>query len=224
MEKILKKYLQILKKCPLFEGIEDEDLIRMLSCLGAKTESFDKKYTVFAEGRAAKFIGILLSGSAHVVQIDYYGNRSILAEIKAGEVFGEAFACAKTEALPISVIADEPCEVMLIEAEHILCTCQNGCSFHHKLIYNLMRDLAEKTIAFHQRIEITSRRTTREKLLAYLNFYSKKVGKREFDIPFDRQELADYLEVDRSGLSVEIGKLKKEGLIDSHKRRFILPI
>ncbi len=222
MEEILKKYLEILKKCPLFDGIDNEDLIRMLGCLGAKTESFDKKYTVFAEGGVAKFIGILLSGSAHAVQIDYYGNRSILAEIKAGEVFGEAFACAETKALPVSVIANEQCEVMLIEAKHILHTCQNGCPFHHRLIYNLMKGLAEKTISFHQRIEITSRRTTREKLLAYLHFYSKKVSKKEFDIPFDRQELADYLEVERSGLSVEIGKLKKDGIIDSHKRHFVL--
>ena len=222
MERKLKKYLQILKKCPLFSEIEDEDLITMLKCLGAKIEYFDKKYTIFADSRAAKFIGILLSGSAQIMQVDYYGNRSILSEIMPGEVFGEAFACAQTQSLPISVIADEPGEVMLIEAKHILHTCHKGCAFHHRLIYNLMKELAEKNIAFYQRIEITSRRTTSEKLMTYLNFYSKKVGKREFDIPFDRQELADYLEVDRSGLSAEIGKLKRAGIIDSRKNHFVL--
>lgn len=218
----MKKYLSVLKKCPLFSEIEDENLITMLGCLGAKIESFDKKYTIFAEFKAAKYIGILLSGVAHVIQIDYYGNRSILSEIRAGEVFGEAFACAGTVSLPVSVIADEPCEVMLIEASHILHTCQNGCAFHQRLIYNLMRDLAEKTIAFHQRIEITSKRTTAEKLLAYLDFYSKKTGKIEFDIPFDRQELADFLEVDRSGLSAEISKLKRAKIIDCRKNHFVL--
>ena len=218
----MKNYLQILKKCSLFSEIEDENLITMLNCLGAKIEFFDKKYTIFAESGAAKFIGIMLSGSAHAVQVDYYGNRSILSGIVAGEIFGEAFACAQIKALPVSIIANEPCEVMLIEANRILRTCQNGCSFHNRLIYNLMRDLAEKNIALHQRTEIISKRTTREKLMSYLHFYSKRVGKNEFDIPFDRQELADYLEVDGSGLSVEIGKLRRAGVIDSHKNHFVL--
>ena len=216
----LKKYLQILKKCSLFSELEDENLITMLNCLGAKIEFFDKKYTIFAESGAAKFIGILLSGSAHVVHVDYYGNRSILSGIIPGEVFGEAFACAQIKALPVSIIANEPCEVMLIEANRILHTCKNGCSFHHRLIYNLMRDLAEKNIAFHQRIEITSKRTTREKLLTYLALEAKKSGSKSFEIPFDRQELADYLEVDRSGLSAEISKMRKEGIIESKKNSF----
>ena len=216
----MKKYLEILKKCRLFDGIAEENLLRMLTCLGAKVIPFDKKYTVFAEGSAAKYIGIVLSGSVHTVQIDYFGNRSILSEITVGEVFGEAFACAEIKEMPVSIIANEPAEVMLIDCSHILHTCQNNCGFHQQLIFNLMKDLAEKTILFHQRIEITSKRSTREKLLAYLALQAKKTGKRAFDIPFDRQELADYLEVERSGLSAEIGKLKKEGIIDSCKNHF----
>ena len=222
MEKKLKKYLKILKNCPLFFDIEDENLTKMLACLGAKVDFFDKKYTIFAEEGTAKYVGILLSGTAHVVRNDYYGNRNIISEIVAGELFGEAFACADVKSLPVSIIADEPCEVMLIEASHILYTCHNSCPFHQKMIYNLMRDLAEKTLAFHQKIEILSKPTTSEKLMAYLDLYSKKVGKSEFDIPFDRQELADFLDVDRSGLSVEIGKLKQKGIIESRKNHFVL--
>ena len=216
----MKKYLEILKKCPLFEGIAEENLLRMLTCLGARVIPFDKKYTIFAEGSAAKYIGIVLSGTVHVVQIDYFGNRSILSEISAGEVFNEAFACAEIKEMPVSVIANEPAEIMLIDCSHILHTCQNNCGFHQKLIFNLMKDLAQKTIMFHQRIEITSKRSTREKLLAYLTLQAKKTGKRSFDIPFDRQQLADYLEVERSGLSAEISKMKKEGIIDSNKNHF----
>ncbi len=218
----MKKYLPILKKCPLFANIEEEDLLRMLSCLGAKVESFDKKYTVFAEGSTAKYIGVVLSGTAHIVQVDYFGNRSILSVITPSEVFAEAFALAGVETLPVSVIADEPCEVMIIDSSHIIHTCENNCGFHQQLIFNLMRDLAAKTLMFHQRIEITSKRTTREKLLTYLMFCAKKANSRSFDIPFDRQELADYLEVDRSGLSAEISKLKKEGILDSSKWHFEL--
>ena len=218
----MKKYLEILKKCPLFHGIAEENLLRMLTCLGARVTAFDKKYTIFAEGTPARHIGIVLSGSAQMIQVDYYGNRSILAEVVPSEIFGEAFACAESRNLPISVIATEPCEVMLIECSHILHTCQNNCGFHQALIFNLMKDLATKNILFHQRIEITAKRSTREKLLAYLVLQTKNTGSHSFEIPFDRQELADYLEVDRSGLSAEISKMRKEGILESHKNHFTL--
>ena len=216
------KYMEILKKCPLFEGIGESDLQKMLHCLGARQESFDKKYTVFSEGSRAKYIGIVLSGSVQISRVDYYGNRSILSNALQGEVFAEAFACASAEALPVSVIANEASEVLLIDCSHILHTCQNGCGFHHQLIYNLMKDLAQKTIQIHERAEVTSKRTTREKLMTYLMLCAKKEGKDCFEIPFDRQELADYLEVERSGLSAEIGKLQREGVLYSRKKLFRL--
>lgn len=218
----MKKYLENLKKCPLFFEIDDESLLKMLNCLGARVLSFDKKYTVFAEGTSAKYVGIVLSGSVQVIQVDYYGNRSILSEIGASGLFAEEFACAETSFLPVTVIANEPSEIMLIDCSHILHTCKNGCGHHHQLIYNLMKDLATKTIMFHHRIEATSKRTTREKILSYLALVAKQCGKNSFEIPFDRQELADYLEVDRSGLSAEISKLKKDGLIENNKNYFRL--
>lgn len=218
----MKKYLKILKKCELFCGIEEADLLRMLTCLGVCVEFFDKKYTIMAEGSAAKYIGIVLSGTANIVQIDYYGNRSILGSVSEGEIFSAAFACAGLESMPVSVVASEPCEVMLIDCGHIMHTCSNNCAFHQALIYNLMKDMAQKVIAFHERIEVTSKRTTRERLMAYLALCAKKTGAESFDIPFDRQELADYLEVDRSGLSAEISKLRAEGVLESNKRHFRL--
>ena len=218
----MEKYLEILKKCPLFFGIEDEKLLKMLTCLGAKVVSFDKKYTVLAEGTPAKYIGVVLSGSAQILQIDYYGNRTILGKVGPSEMFNEAFACAEIQAIPVTVVANEPSEIMLIDCAHILHTCHNNCAFHQQLIFNLMKDLAEKTIMFHQRIEVTSKRTTREKLMAYLFLQAKKADSSVFTIPFDRQELADYLEVDRSGLSSEISKLKNEGIINCHRSKFEL--
>jgi len=218
----LKKYLEVLKKCPLFDRIDDDSLIRMLSCLGATVTSFDKKYTVFAEGSTTKYIGIVLSGSVQSLQIDYFGNRSILSNAHASELFCEEFACSEEGALPISVIATEPSEIMLIDCTHILHTCHNACGHHHMLVFNLMRTLADKAVSFHRRVEITSKRTTREKLMAYLTYQAKLAGKSSFDIPFDRQELADYLEVERSGLSSEIGRLRDEGILESRKRHFKL--
>ncbi|MBE6597912.1 MAG: Crp/Fnr family transcriptional regulator [Ruminococcaceae bacterium] len=218
----MEKYLPVLRQCPLFSCIEDCDLLKMLVCLGARVENFDKKYTILTEGTKARYIGIMLSGKAQIVRNDYYGNRSLLAEIRESEVFAEAFACAEVSALPVSVIANEPSQVMLIDCGHILHTCKNNCGFHQQLIFNLMKDLASKTILFHRKLEITSQKTTRDKLMTYLMFCAKKEGKPEFEIPFDRQELADYLEVDRSGLSAEIGKLRKEGILESEKNRFRL--
>lgn len=218
----MKKYLKILKKCALFNNIEDEDLLKMLTCLGAKVEFFDKKYTIIAEGNPAKYIGIVLSGKAQIIRNDYYGNRSIIAGIEPFEVFGEAFACAEVSAMPVTIIANEPCEIMLLDSRHVMHTCDKTCVFHQQLIFNLMKNLATKNILFHQKIEIMAKRSTREKLIAYLTLQAKKAHSNSFTIPFDRQELADYLEVDRSGLSAEIGKLKKEGIIECHKNQFEL--
>ncbi len=218
----MKKYFEILKKCPLFHGIGEDDLLRMLTCFGAKVVSFDKKFTIFAEGKPVKHIGIVLSGSVQVVQIDYYGNRNILSVIGEGDMFAEAFACAEEQSLPVSIIAGELSEIMLVECSHILHTCKNNCAFHGQLIFNLMKGLANKTIMFHKKLDITSKRSTREKLMAYLVTEAKEAGGNSFEIPFDRQELADYLGVDRSGLSAEIGKLKKEGVIENRKNRFEL--
>ncbi|MBE6707667.1 MAG: Crp/Fnr family transcriptional regulator [Ruminococcaceae bacterium] len=218
----MKKYFEILKKCPLFYGIGEDDLLRMLTCFGAKVVSFDKKFTIFAEGKSVKHIGIVLSGSVQVVQMDYYGNRSILSVIGEGDMFAEAFACAEEQFLPVSIIAGEPSEVMLIECSHILHTCKNNCGFHGQLIFNLMKELANKTIMFHKKLDITSKRSTRDKLMTYLVTVAKEAGTNSFEIPFDRQELADYLGVDRSGLSAEIGKLKNEGIIENRKNRFVI--
>ena len=218
----MKKYFDILRKCSLFKSISDENLMTMLDCLGARVVAFDKKYTIIPEGRPAKYIGIMLSGSAQIVRVDFYGNRSIVSGIEPSEVFGESFACAEVSSVPVSIIANEQCEVMFIDSSHILHTCSNNCGFHQQLIFNLMKDLATKNLMFHQKIEITSKRSTREKLMSYLMFQAKKAQSNSFDIPFDRQELADYLEVERSGLSSEISKLKSEGIIENRKNHFEL--
>ena len=220
MEIILKNFINVLEKCPLFDNIDDKSLLRMLSCLGARIVQFDKKNTVISQGSKAEYIGIVLSGSVQTVSLDYNGNRSIISVSAPCELFGEAFACAELSSMPVSVVANDDSEVMLIDCSHVLHTCHNNCGFHQQLIYNLMKELATKTLAYHERVEVTSKRTTREKLMTYLLMEKHKAGASSFDIPYDRQELADYLEVDRSGLSAEIGKLKKEGLIDCTKNHF----
>ena len=216
----MKKYLRVLRECPLFRGIGDEKILKMLDCLGARVSSYKKKDTVFAEGSATGLIGIVLSGAVQMIELDYNGNRSILSAFCEGELFAEEFACADAGQLPVSVVADAPSEIMLIESAHIMHTCSSSCSFHGDMIYNLVRALAKKSVGFHRKIEVTSKRTTRDKLLTYLMLEARRHGSQSFTIPYDRQELADYLEVDRSGLSSEISKLRQEGIIECEKSRF----
>ncbi|MEE1013962.1 MAG: Crp/Fnr family transcriptional regulator [Clostridia bacterium] len=218
----MKKYFEILRKCPLFCGITDESLTAMLGCLDAKACRFGKNQTVIAEGSRARHIGILLSGSLQIVRVDYYGNKSIVATVEPGEIFGESFACAEVEEIPVTVTATEPSEVLLIDCNRVLHACNHACEFHSRMIFNLMKVVAMKNLVFHQKIEITSKRTTREKLMSYLLLQAKKNGSKSFTIPYDRQGLADYLEVDRSGLSTEISKLRREGILMCHRSHFTL--
>lgn len=216
----MKKYFEILRKCPLFQGIADSDLFMMLECLGARVVQFRKKETIIAEGQPAKYIGIILTGSAQIVRVDYFGNRSIVADIRPPELFGESFACANVSAIPIDVVAAEDTEAMLIDCLRVTQPCGSSCRFHQQMVYNLLKIMATKNLMFHQKIEITSKRTTREKLMAYLLLQAKKNNSTSFEIPYNRQELADYLEVERSGLSVEISKLCRQGIIEAEKKSF----
>lgn len=218
----MKEFFNVLRKCILFNNISDENLIALLGCLDAKVYSFEKKEVIIEEGEKARYIGILLSGSAQIVRNDYFGNRSIVAGIKPSEMFCESFACAEADTVPVSVIADEPCKVLLIDCHRIMHSCSHACEFHQRTIFNLMKTMAIKNILFHQKIQITSNRTTREKLMAYLMLQAEHHKSNRFCIPFDRQELADYLQVERSGLSAEISKMRKEGIIKSNKKYFEL--
>lgn len=216
----MKEYFPILGKCPLFDGIRERDLYVMLDCLGAKVAKYFKERSVFCEGDEARYLGIVLTGEVQIIRIDLFGNRTILAKVGSSQLFGEAFACAEQDAIPISVVASRDCEVMLIDAKRITLTCTNSCFFHSQLIFNLLKVVAKKNILFHEKIEITSKRTTQEKLMTYLLLQAKKMGSSAFAIPFDRQELADYLEVERSRLSSEISKMRKKGLIECRRNLF----
>ena len=213
---------EILLTCPLFAGISAESLNAMLSCLGTQTRSVKKGEFILTEGIPARDVGILLSGRAQLIRTDYYGNRSIMLAIEPGELFGESYACAQAKRLPFSVIADENCTFMLIDCRRLLTGCSHACGYHSQVIFNLLQIVASKNIALNQRAMITAKRTTREKLLSFLHLQAKQAGAAQFSIPFDRQELADYLEVDRSGLSAEMSKLKKEGVLDYYKNSFHL--
>lgn len=218
----MKNYFDVLRKCPLFNNIDDESLEKMLGCLRAKNISYKKGCTVFSEGDKARYLGIVIKGSVQLVQVDYYGNRSILTSIEPPQLFGEAFACAELKSIPVDIVASADTDIMLIDALHIKGPCANACAFHCKIISNLLHIVAKKNLVLHRKIEITSKRSTKEKLMAYLLLQAKISESRTFTIPYDRQELADYLGVERSGLSAEISKLRNEKVIECIKSTFTL--
>ncbi|MEA4895554.1 MAG: Crp/Fnr family transcriptional regulator [Oscillospiraceae bacterium] len=218
----MEKYLDVLKTVRLFKGIEESDLLPLLSCLCAKVVYYEKGRTVFSCGESIEKFGIVLSGQVQVVQDDYYGNRSILAKVDAGNLFGESFACAETKTLPVSVIATTESELLFIDCRRLAVPCAKACGFHSRLIQNMLGIVSIKNIALTQKIEFTSKRTTREKLLAYLSAEAKKAGSGRFCIPFNRQELSDYLSVERSAMSAELSKLRDDGVLRFHKNQFEL--
>lgn len=216
------KNSEILINCPLFKDFDKGELEKMLKCLGAIEKSCKKGQAIFSEGDMPRYIGIILDGAAQIVRIDYFGNKSIVDELTAPQVFGESFAFADVKALPIDVIAVKDTDVLLIDSKRIVSPCENACFFHNRLIFNLLNITAKKNLMFHQKIEITSKRSTADKLMAYLMIQAKRNNSNTFSISYDRQELADYLEVDRSGLSAEISKLRKAGKILCRKNKFTL--
>ena len=218
----MQRNLEALAGCPLFAGIREADMLAMLDCMQARSVAVDRGERVFREDSPAEYVGILLEGAAQVCREDFYGNRAIQAALRPGDLFGETFACAGVRRLPVSVEAVQPSRVLLIKLDRIIETCPSACGFHNRVVLNLLRVLAEKNLQLNQKLEITSRRTTREKLMAYLMAQAKRGGSDAFTIPFDRQGLADFLGVDRSALSAEIGKLRREGVIESERSAFRL--
>lgn len=218
----MKQYLPVIQKCGLFSGIDGGQLLTMMSCLGAVMQEYEKEQTILSEGDTANRIGVVLTGAVQIVRVDYYGNRSILTELQPAQIFGESFACADVLQVPVDVVATEASKVLLMDAKRILHMCNSACEFHNRLIYNLMKVVATKNLIFHQKIEIVSKRSTREKLMTFLLMQAKEHNSNRFTVLFDRQELADYLEVDRSGLSAEISKLRKEGILECKKSEFTL--
>ena len=218
----MKEYLHILKACSLFRGVEEQELPGLLGCLGAVAQSYGRGQAVLLEGDPADRLGIVLRGSLQVVREDYYGSRSLLAVVHPGELFAEAFACAGAEHIPVSVIAAEESRVLLIDRRRVLTPCANACSFHSRLIGNLLEVVARKNLLLNGKIECMSPKTTREKLMTFLLRQAKQHNSSSFAIPFDRQQLADYLGVERSAMSAELGRMRRDGLLEFRKNQFRL--
>ena len=220
----MEEFLSVLRSSSLFSGISESELAAMLSCLDTRTERFPKDAFLLRAGDTADSVGLVLSGSVLVIQEDVWGNRNILSKAGAGQTFAIAFACAPGSVLNVSVSAETPVTAMFLNVKRVLNLCPSACEHHSRIIRNLLGELAEKNLRFSEKLTHMGQRTTRAKLLSYFSAEAQRLGTYEFDIPFSRQQLADYLAVERSGLSLELGKLRGEGLIEFHKSHFILKV
>jgi len=218
----MKNIFDSVKKCVLFKDITESDLHSLLSCLGGKTQPFKKgEFLLRAEDKPVA-LGVVLSGVVHIITEDFWGNRSLLGEATEGDTFAEAFVCAGIIILPVSVLAAEDTEILWLDYSRIITSCTSACSFHAMLIENMLKILAQKNIAMLKKLEHVTQRTTREKLLSYLSEQAKLAGGDNFDIPFDRQQLADYLAVERSAMSAELSKMRDDELLEFRKNHFTL--
>ena len=218
----MKKYIPILKNTQLFFGTSDEDIEAMLGCLQAKLCTYEKGEYVLREGERIERLMMLVKGELHIQRDDYWGNRSIISMVGVGEMFGEAYAAPESGPLMNDVLAVEDSAVIFLDIGKLLTVCPNGCKFHAMAVKNLFFAISEKNRKLVRKLGYMSQRTTREKLIAYLSEEAKRHNSGSFSIPFNRQQLADFLSVDRSAMSNELCRLRNEGLIEFEKNRFRL--
>ena len=220
----MKDFLPVIRSAQLFSGISEEELTAMLSCLRAEKKDFQKEAFILRAGDTADSIGLVLSGTVLIIQEDIWGNRNILSKAGPGQTFAAAYACAPGSRLNVSVIAETPGTALFLNVKRVLNVCPSACAHHSRIIRNLLGELAEKNLRFNEKLTHMGQRTTRSKIMSYLSAEAQRLGTYEFDIPFSRQQLADYLAVERSGLSLELGKMKKDGLLDYRKNHFVLMV
>lgn len=213
---------QQLSTTALFRGISSNELVDLLHCLDIHTRSFASDEVIFRMGDTLHSFGIILSGSVRMEHIDAWGNISVLGAAHAGDVFAASYACTPGSTLLVNVVAAAPTKVALLNVKRIVSTCAQACPSHAKLMTNLLAVCARKNIELSQHAFHTSPKSIRGKLMSYLSFEAARAESNRIVIPFNRQQLANYLGVDRSALSSELTRMQRDGLIHTHKNEFEL--
>ena len=218
----MKEYIPILGRSRMFAGVEEEEITSLLGCLNARARSIAKGEFVLRQGERAGELAVLAAGELLIQSDDYWGNRSILGRIVPGEMFAEAYIGPESGPVLNDVVAIQDSTVLFFDAHRVLTTCSSACRFHAMVVQNLFYAVSEKNRELVQKLRHMSRRTTREKLISYLSQQAKSQGGPEFSIAFNRQQLADFLSVDRSAMSNELCNMRDEGLLEFKKIRFHL--
>lgn len=218
----MKKYIPVLKRSQLFSGVSENEIAAMLSCLDAKVRTYQKGEYIFRQGEHVSFITVLVEGNLYIQRDDFWGSRSIIQHMGVGEMFGEAYMAPESGAILNDVVAAADSTVIFFDVKWIITTCSSACRFHAMVVQNLIFAISEKNRRLVQKLGHMAKRTTREKLLSYLSDEARRQNRAEFTIPFNRQELADFLYVDRSAMSAELGRMRDEGILEFEKNKFRL--
>ena len=213
--------MSFISKTALFQGCSEEDILNMSKHLDFRTNKYRKEHVIFGTGSVVTDIGLVLSGSVRIEHTDLWGNKIILGITPAGGVFAESYACIPNEPLMVDAVANEDCEILFINVPRLFIPC-SACVSQNKLIQNLVMISAEKNLQLSRRSLHTSPKTIRGRLSSYFSQQVSSQRSNKIVIPFDRQQLADYLNLDRSALSKELGKMRKDGLIEYHKNTFVI--
>ena len=218
----MDKWIEVMRQSSLFLGVSREETASMIKCLDVRFETVDKGQYILRDGDIVERIGMVIEGEVSIEQEDYWGNRHIITHAFMGDVFAEAYACSNDKVCNVSVVAVKKGVIAYLDTHRVITVCSENCQFHSRLIRNLMYMLANRCIKMNEKITHMSKRTTRDKILSYLSAQVNVNNSNEFDIPFNRQQLADYLSVDRSAMSAELGRMQNEGLIEYKKNHFRL--
>lgn len=215
-------YIKVLMMNPLFEGISEDEIERILACSDAQKKHYEKLETIVCEHSKMTSIGIILSGGAQATKLDISGKRFVLSNLAVNSVFGDVLSVGSSRVSPVTVTAMERSEVLFVPMDYIITYCSKMCVHHIRLFRNMLNIVSEKFFELHNRINCIIKPGLREKLMYFLSEASSRADSRIFSIPFSRAELAEYLNADRSAVSRELSKMKKEGIIDYHKNSFKL--
>ena len=205
---------------PLFSGIQSGNLDVMLGCIGYHISRFRKGEIIAFEEENIKHVGIVLSGAVDMVKEDLWGNKTMLVRMRRNELFGETFACGEDNMSVVNFVVAEEARILFLPFERVMNSCTNSCAFHHQLIENMVRLIANKNRDLIRKVEVISKKTLREKILAYLSIQAQAQNSRYFEIPLGRVEWAEYLCADRSALTRELTKMKEDGIIEYDKKCF----
>ena len=211
-----------LSKTALFRGATPQEVETMLTCLGAEVRQFSKGEMIYRTGDVVTSLGVVLSGSVLIENDDLWGNTTVLDSIGPGQIFAETYACAYGEPLMVNVVAAEPTEVLFLNADRVLRVCSHACDHHSKLIRNLLSISAQKNLNLSRKIFHTASKSIRGRLLSYLSYQAVRSGSRSFAIPFNRQQLAAYLNVGRRALPNGRSEMQKGGLLEVDRNQFEL--
>lgn len=220
----MEQYLTTLSNSNLFKTFDKKDISSILSCLSPTIKNYTKNEIIFSEGDTVHSIGIVLEGNLHIIKTDYWGNNQLLTQISESDMFGETFSCLEKNNINVNVISVNNSTVLFLDINRILTVCSSTCPNHNKIILNLLHLMAEKNYYLNEKVSVLTQRTIREKLLTFFSQQATLHNSRSFQIPFNRQQLADYLSVDRSAMSTELNKLIKEKILSADKSTFVLHI